>query len=132
MSADGDHGKFSAARDLNHVEVAITVAGVEGLHGNGDEEVALSGMTGSLPAGGVADAIGLIKRVRDVVGEGALLQNPLAVSKRKRRESQEQKGDGFLSYVHERSQNFSETDRRAAPKAPAVTIATGPCAEAIP
>lgn len=72
MGADGDHGKFGAARDLNHVEVAITVAGVERLDGNGDEEIALSGMTSSLPAGGVADAIGLMKRVRDVVCEGTL------------------------------------------------------------
>ena len=130
--ADGHHGKFCAAGDLNHVEVAIAVAGVEGFDGDGDEEVALSLAAGSLPARGVADAIGLMKRVRDVVGERALLENPLGVGEGKYGQKQQRESRDLFCEVHGRSQNFRETDNRAAPKAPAVTIATGPWADAIP
>jgi hypothetical protein len=61
------------------VDVAVAVAGVEGFDGDGDEEVALSVVTNALAASGVADAVGLMERVGDVIGEGALLEEPLVV-----------------------------------------------------
>ena len=77
--ADGDHGELGAAGDLHHVNVAIAVAGVEGFDGDGDEEVALAVVTEALAAGSVADAVGLMEGVGDVIGESALLEEPLAV-----------------------------------------------------
>ena len=77
--ADGDHWKFRSARDLDHVQVAVAIAGIEGLYGDCDQEVALSVVANAFAAGGVALAVGLVQRMRDVVGQGALLEDPLVV-----------------------------------------------------
>jgi hypothetical protein len=45
------------AHGLNHVDVAIAVARIEGLYGDGDRELAVPGMAGSLAARRVADGI---------------------------------------------------------------------------
>jgi hypothetical protein len=89
--ADGDHGELGAAGDLHHVNVAVAVAGVEGFDGDGDEKVALSVVTHALAAGGAADAVGLMERVRHVIREGALLEEPLAVGEGEGGQREEQK-----------------------------------------
>jgi hypothetical protein len=132
VGADSHHWEFSTAGDLNHVDVAIAVAGVEGFYGDGDEEVASPIVTCSLPASGVTNPVGLVKGVRHVVVERALLEDPLAVGKRDRWKYQQRESHNLSCRVYERPQNFRETDNSAAPKAPAVTIATGPWAEAMP
>jgi hypothetical protein len=62
------------------MEIAVAVARVEGLHGHRNEEVALSGVADALATSGVADAVGLMKRMRNVVGESGLLEDPLGIS----------------------------------------------------
>ena len=89
--ADGDHGKFAAAGYLKHVEIAVAVPGIEGFNRDGDQEIALSGVANALAAGGVADAIELMERVRDVVCESGLRKKPLAVSLGDCGKGQEQK-----------------------------------------
>ena len=61
------------------MQVAVAVAGIEGLDGDGDQEVALSFVADALAARGVAHAFGLVERVRNVVGQCALLEDPLVV-----------------------------------------------------
>ena len=94
-----DHGEFSTTRDLEHVQVAVAVAGIECLNGNGDEEVALSFVADALAAGGVAHAFALMQGMRDVVGQGAFLEDPWVVSgKQGGQWEQEKKREEF--FVH--------------------------------
>jgi len=69
-----------------------------------------------------------------MISESVLFQNPLAIRGCGYRwERQKQAATVFiLSSDVIRSQNLTETDSKAAPNAPAVTMATGPCAEAMP
>ena len=117
------------------MQVAVAVAGIEGLDRNGDQKVALALMANSLAARRVADAVGLMQRVRNVVGQRALLEHPLVVGGEKvgQREQQKKRQDFLSSLRFDEctAQNFTDTDK-SAPKAPAVTIATGPCAAAMP
>ena len=53
--ADGDHGEFCSAGHLNHVKVAVGVAGVKGFDGDGDEKFALALVADAFAARGVAD-----------------------------------------------------------------------------
>ena len=76
---DGDDRELRAASDLKHVEVAIAVAGVEGLDGNGEQKIALPGVADALSFGGVADAIDFMHGMRHVIGEGGLIEEPRAV-----------------------------------------------------
>jgi hypothetical protein len=71
-----------ATGDLKHVEVAIAVAGVEGFDGDGDQEIASSVVANAFAASGVTDAFRLIQRVRDVISERGLIEDPLAVGGR--------------------------------------------------
>ena len=84
MRAHGDHGELAAARHLQHVEIAIAVAGIERFDGHGDQEIALPRVADALALGRVADAVHLMQRMRDVIGEDGLLQRPLAVGLRAR------------------------------------------------
>jgi hypothetical protein len=64
------------------VQIAVAVAGVKRLYRHCDQEVAFSRMTNGLAAGSMAHPIGLMQRMRDMVSKGALVENPLAVSRR--------------------------------------------------
>ena len=132
-SADGDHGKLRAAGYLKHVQVAVAVPGIKRFDGHGDQEIALPGVADALASRRMAYTLALMQRVRDMIGEGGLFQSPLAI-RGKRRKRQKQKGQQY-SLAHNRlrtCQNLNDTDIRAAPNAPAVTIATGRWAEAMP
>jgi hypothetical protein len=48
LSAHSDQRKFSAARYLKHVKIAVAVSGVERFNGHRDHEIALSGVTDTL------------------------------------------------------------------------------------
>src|SRR5205807_9996972 len=110
----------------HHVKIAIAVARIERFHGHSDEEVALSGMADALATSSVADAIRLMERVRDVIGESALLENPLGIGgQRESAKDEWQQGNQFR-FVHGGPSNLSETERSAAPTATADTMATGP------
>jgi hypothetical protein len=89
--ADGDHGEFRSSRDLDYVQVAVAITGIEGLYGDCDQEVALSVVANAFAAGGVAHAVGLVQRMRHVVGQGALLEDPLVVRREKVGERQQRK-----------------------------------------
>src|SRR5579863_4828294 len=94
-------------------------------------------MTDAFAPRRMADAVRLVQRVRHMIGECALFQNPLVVGGEKARRRKHDKHDDCAS-IHTsllakaRHQNFTDTDNNAAPKAPAVTMATGPCAAAMP
>jgi len=81
---------FCAACDLKHVEVAVAVARIERLDGDRDEEIALPVMTDAFASSGMAGALTLMEWVRDVIGERALVENPLAVDGEKARSRKEQ------------------------------------------
>ena len=86
--AHRDHGKFRAARDLDHVQIAVAVPGIERLYRHGDQKVALSLVANAFASRGMADAFGLMQRMRNVISQRALLQNPLAGPRRKAWEAQ--------------------------------------------
>jgi hypothetical protein len=77
--ADGDERELCTAGDLKHVEVAIGVAGVEGLDGNGEEEIALAAVADAFSFGGVTYTIDLMNGMGHVIGEGGLIEKPCAV-----------------------------------------------------
>src|SRR5215469_9132253 len=87
-----NHGKLSPPRHLNHVEITVTVARIKSLHRNRNQEVALPFVAESLAAGGMTDSVGLMQRMRNVVGKGALFKNPLAVGRAQRSRSQHRQG----------------------------------------
>ena len=92
--ADGDDGELRAAGDLEHVQVAIAVAGVEGLDGDGEEKVAGSGVADSFAFGGVAGGIDLVDGMRHVIGEGGLVEEPGVVLLREGRREKSDKDNG--------------------------------------
>src|SRR5208337_3374827 len=57
------HGELRSACDLEHMKVAVTVSGIKGLDGHGDQEIALSGMTDSLASRRVAPPLALMQRM---------------------------------------------------------------------
>ena len=77
--AHRDHGKLCASRHLNHMNVAVAIARIKRFNGYGDQEIALSIVTNALASGRMTDALTLMQRVRDVIGESGLFQNPLTV-----------------------------------------------------
>jgi hypothetical protein len=82
------------------VKIAIAVARIKRFHGHSDEEVALSDMADALATSGVADAVRLMERVRDVIGESALLENPLGIGgQRESAKDEWQQGNQFR-FVH--------------------------------
>jgi hypothetical protein len=81
------------------VQVAVAVAGIERLDGDGDQEVALSFMANAFAARGVAHAFALMQRVGYVVGESALLEHPLVVGREEMGASQHKK-QGKNSFGH--------------------------------
>ena len=87
--AHADHGKLRAAGDLQHVKIAVAVARIKGFHRYRDQEIALSRVANALASRGMADALGLMQRVRHMVGERGLFQDPLAYPLRRKRGSRE-------------------------------------------
>ena len=83
--------ELRAARNLKHVEVAIAIAGVEGLDGYGEQEITLPQMTNALSLRSMAHTIDLMQRMRHVISEGGLVQGPGAVclGERRQREKHE-------------------------------------------
>ena len=82
MEADRDDGKLCTARGLDHVQIAVTISGVKGFDRHSDEEIALSGVAGSLTASGAADTVDLMNGVRHVIGEGGLVEDPGLIGRR--------------------------------------------------
>jgi hypothetical protein len=74
VRSHGHHGILRTARHLDHVQVTIAVAGVERLHWYCDQEVALTVMANAFPPRCLTDAVYLMQRMRDVIGEGALVE----------------------------------------------------------
>jgi len=130
--AYGDHGKLRAPRDLEHMKVAIAVSGIKRPDGYRDQEIALSGVADSLASRRVAHTLSLMQRMGHMVGESAVFKDPLAIGSSKRAACHEQEGNQYFLVHTLGVQNLTDTDRSAAPNAPAVTMATGPCAEAMP
>ena len=71
-----DEGELRAAGDLEHVQVTIAVAGVEGLDRRGDQEVALAGVADTFAASGAAGSVDLVHGMRHVIGERGLIEVP--------------------------------------------------------
>ena len=86
-SAHGDHGKLRPARHLKHVQIAVAVPRIKGLDGHGDQKIALPGVADAFASRRMAYALALMQRVRDMVGEGGLFQNPLAICCQRRNAS---------------------------------------------
>src|ERR1035438_4495939 len=128
-SAKYNHWELCSARHLKHMQVTVAVPRIKRLDGHRDQEIALPGVADALASRRMAHALALMKRVRDMVSEG-LFQNPLAVRWGKRRKYEKQ--EGWQNSLVHTAQNLNDTDIRAAPNAPAVTIATGRCAAAMP
>jgi hypothetical protein len=68
--------------------------------GTADEEFTFSGVANAFAAGGLAHAVGLVKGMRDVVGNGALLQDPLLVGGKQGRDRETDEYDRQHSLVH--------------------------------
>ena len=64
------------------MNVAVAIAGIKRLHRYCNQEIALSVVTSALPSGRMADALGLVQSVRDVIGESGLFKNPLTIRPR--------------------------------------------------
>jgi hypothetical protein len=85
LGAHGNHGKLRLARYLNHVQITVAVPGIEGLDRNRDQEVALSSMANAFAARLMTHAFSLMQGMRHMVGQCALLQDPLTVGCRSKR-----------------------------------------------
>ena len=59
------------------MQIAVAVPRIKRFDGYRDEEIALSGVANALSARRVADALGLMQRVRHMIRESALRQKPL-------------------------------------------------------
>ena len=80
-----DDGELRAARRLKHVKIAVAVSRIKRLNGYRDQEIALTSVTNALASRRVADAVGLMQRVRHMIRESGLFKNPLAIRLRERR-----------------------------------------------
>ena len=77
--AHRNHRKLCAARHLKHMKVAVAVARIKKLNGYRDQEIALSVVTNARASGGMADTVGRMQRVRDVIRERGSFKNPLSI-----------------------------------------------------
>jgi hypothetical protein len=82
------------------VKIAIAVARIKRFHRHSDEEVALSGVADALATSGVADAVGLMKRMRNVISESALLENPLGIGGQPESAKDEWQQGNQFRFVH--------------------------------
>lgn len=81
--AHADDGELRAACGLDHVQVAIAVARVEGLYGCGNQEITLAGVADPFTASSMADSIDFVHWVRHVIAESGLIEVPRLVSLRR-------------------------------------------------
>lgn len=93
-------------------------------------------MADSFSARRVAHALTLMQGMRHMVGESAFAESIGYPQPEQAMEAPEAGSSRMTVFMLSSDvisgQNLTETDSRAAPNAPAVTIATGPCAEAMP
>ena len=133
LGAYDHHRKLPATGSLQHVQVAIAVAGIEGFDRRGNQEVALSSVADALAFGSLTDAIDLMHRVRHVITQRGLDKDPLTVGLTKRGEGEKKKSNQNSSVrnqdsLHGCSQNFQwighDTATMDAPYAATVVHAT--------
>jgi hypothetical protein len=74
------------------VKIAVAVSGIERFNGHRYQEIALSGMANTLASRCMTDPVGLMERMRYVIGESGLRKNPLAIGLRESGKRREQKG----------------------------------------
>src|SRR5580704_8043704 len=104
-SAYRDQREFGAARDLNHVEVAVAVSRIKRFDWYRDQEFALPSMANALALSCMTHALALMERMRYVICESTFLKQPLAVDCCKGRQSREYE-DGQYSLIHKRCSEF--------------------------
>ena len=61
------------------MKISVAVPGVERFNRHRDQEIALSGVANAFASRRMADAFHLMQRVRHVIGEGGLFEDPLAI-----------------------------------------------------
>ena len=91
--AHADDGKLRAARHLKHVKIAVAVPRIKRLHRYRNQKIALSGVANAFASRSMADAVGLFQRVRHVIRESGLLENPLTICLGEGGTRQKQEGD---------------------------------------
>jgi hypothetical protein len=95
---DADNAELRPAGDLKHVDVAIAVAGVEGLDGYGEQEITLPQMADALSLRTMAHTIDLMQWMRHVISEGGLIQDPRAVCLGERRQREKHEDEKTLIF----------------------------------
>src|ERR1700722_11421344 len=88
-STHSDQRKLRTARDLNHVEVAVAVPRIKRLNWYRDQKLALPAMADALALRPMAHTFRLVQWVGHMVGESALLEDPLGIRFSKRGERHE-------------------------------------------
>ncbi len=74
------------------MEIAIAILRIERLNRNCYQEIALSCVANALTSRCMADALDLVQRVRNVICERGLFENPLAIGLGKQGNREEQEG----------------------------------------
>ena len=97
-SAYGDYGKLRAARDLQHVKIAVAVSGIKRLDGYRDQELALARVANAFPFRRMAHTLGLMQGVRHVVSESGLLEESIGHRLRQTRGELQEKKQSVFSY----------------------------------
>src|ERR1019366_6535232 len=69
--------KLSAVCGLNHVKIAVAVPRIKRLHGRRDQDIALSGVANHFSSSCMADALGLMQRMRYMIRKRGLFEHPL-------------------------------------------------------
>jgi hypothetical protein len=84
---------LAASGGLEHVEIAIAIAGIERLHGCGNQKFAFSRLALAFAPCAMTYAFHMMKRVRHLIRQGGRLQIPLTVRQRCRRQHKKQNPD---------------------------------------
>ena len=95
--------RLRTADGLKHVQVAIAVAGVKGVDGDGDEEIAAVRSAVAFALCVVAGAIDFMHGMGDVPGESRLHQDPLILRGSSKGGDRKQEGNSELHFL---SQNL--------------------------
>jgi len=117
----GNHRKLPAERHLQHVQIPVGVARIERLDRNRDQEVALTGLARTSASSRVADAIGVVERVRHVIRQSGLHEDPSVTGTLRGREKQQQGQENLRDHDY-----FRVSVRMAAPYAMSVVMPTTP------
>ena len=65
---------------LQHMKIAVAIARIEGFYGNCNQELALPQVAVPFAARRVTHTVCLMQRMRYVIRQSGLFQNPLAIS----------------------------------------------------